>query len=220
MPLIQLLVGLLAATSQAAAADPARPGKTAPELPTAQQAETVKTAMAASLEAQRASISRQVSQSASGSFFLLPPPPAVARTLVPRFADADCEPLPKSTLDPLINQAAEQQHLQPELLRSLIQHESGFRPCAVSPKGAIGLTQLMPSTAATLGVSDPFDPKENIDAGAKFLKQLLVTYHDLPTALGAYNAGPARIAGNGGVLNIPETIQYVKRILASMPVSY
>ena len=74
--------------------------------------------------------------------------------------------------------------------------------------------QLMPSTAADLGVENPFDPRENVDAGARFLKQLLVRYEgDLPLALAAYNAGPGRVDSAGGIPPIPETLNYVSGIL-------
>jgi soluble lytic murein transglycosylase-like protein len=157
-----------------------------------------------SLAAQRASIARQVGDRSSESFFLLGPPSQSG--LVPVLApESDCEPLPASQLDSLIEGAAKQQDLQPELLRSMVNQESGARPCAVSPKGAMGLMQLMPATAAQLGVKDPFDPQENLNAGAWFVKQLLTIYNDLPLALGAYNAGPARVNAIDGIPAIPET---------------
>jgi soluble lytic murein transglycosylase-like protein len=105
----------------------------------------------------------------------------------------------------------------PKLLRAVMERESGFHPCAVSPKGAKGLMQLMPDTAAQLGVKDPFDPKENVDAGAHYLKQMLDRYKgDLSQALGAYNAGPAAVDQAGGVPDIPETLDYVKSILQKL----
>ena len=92
-----------------------------------------------------------------------------------------------------MEQAARRQDLDEEVLRGVIQQESAFRPCAVSPKGAMGLMQLMPATASQLGVPNPFDPAANVDAGARFLKELLTRYGgDLPLALGAYNAGRPR----------------------------
>jgi soluble lytic murein transglycosylase-like protein len=81
----------------------------------------------------------------------------------------------------------------------------------------MGLMQLMPATAAQLGVKDPFDPKENLDAGAWFVKQLLTVYKDLPLALGAYNAGPARVNAIDGIPAIPETQEYVRRIMSTLP---
>ena len=100
------------------------------------------------------------------------------------------------------------------LLRAVIDQESGFHPCAVSPKGAQGLMQLMPGTADLLQVADPFDPKENIEAGAKYLKQLLdKNGGDISKALGAYNAGPNADDPSG---KIPETKAYVDAILTKM----
>jgi soluble lytic murein transglycosylase-like protein len=172
--------------------------------------------MQPSLAAQRASIARQVGDRSSESFFLLGPPSR--SSLVPVLApESDCEPLPAAQLDSLIEGAAKQQDLQPELLRSMVNQESGARPCAVSPKGAMGLMQLMPATAAQLGVKDPFDPQENLNAGAWFVKQLLTTYNDLPLALGAYNAGPARVNAIDGIPAIPETQNYVQKIISSLP---
>jgi soluble lytic murein transglycosylase-like protein len=169
-------------------------------------------AMDASLAAQRLSVRKQVGKDAGGGFFLLDAP---ARSGVIRTAAAepDCNPLSSSALEPLIAGAARREDLEPGLLRSVVRQESAFRPCAVSTKGAMGLMQLMPSTAAQLGVKDPFDPEENLNAGARFLKQLMTIYNDLPLALGAYNAGPGRVNQTGGVPNIPETLDYIQKIL-------
>jgi soluble lytic murein transglycosylase-like protein len=117
-------------------------------------------------------------------------------------------------LDETIRAAAAREGLDDGLLRAVIRQESAFDPCAVSPKGAMGLMQLMPSTAADLGVADPFDANENVSAGARFLRTLLDRYKgDLPLALGAYNAGPGRVDAFGTIPPIPETIDYVRRIL-------
>ena len=119
-----------------------------------------------------------------------------------------------------IETTAKAQDVKPELLRAVMEQESAYRPCAVSSKGAQGLMQLMPATAQELGVIDPFDPKENISAGAKFLKQLMDKYAgDLPKALGAYNAGPANVDQAGGVPDIPETKNYVDAILKKMGIT-
>src|SRR5262249_50626248 len=126
---------------------------------------------------QRESIRRQ--REAAG-----PSPTAVTTTAPPPSSDASCEPIPEETVAPLIEDAAKAQEVQPKLLRAIIAQESAFRPCAVSRVGAQGLMQLMPGTASDLGVQDPFDPKQNIDAGARYLKQLLDKYKgDLPQAL-------------------------------------
>ena len=93
---------------------------------------------------------------------------------------------------PLIDSAAKARDVEARLLRAVIERESAFRPCAVSAKGAQGLMQLTPETAEQLAVQDVLDPNENIEAGAKYLKQLLDKYKgDLKLALGAYNSGPA-----------------------------
>lgn len=129
-------------------------------------------------------------------------------------APADCDPIAETELAPMIDTAAKGHELQPKLLRAVMERESGFHPCAVSPKGAQGLMQLMPDTAGQFGVSDAFDPKQNIDAGATFLKQLLDKYKgDIGMALGAYNAGPSTVDQAGGIPNIPETRDYVDAIL-------
>ena len=185
------------------------------EKPVAVQQQSV-AAMQPSLTAQRASIASQVGDHSSGSFFLLGPPSQSGLVPVPA-PESDCEPVPASQLDSLIEGAAKRQDLQPELLRSMVNQESGARPCAVSPKGAMGLMQLMPATAAQLGVKDPFDPGENLNAGAWFFKQLLNIYDDLPLALGAYNAGPARVNAIDGIPAIPETQDYIRKILSTLP---
>lgn len=118
-----------------------------------------------------------------------------------------------------MEKAAKQEDVDKDTLRAVMQQESAFRPCSVSPKGAMGLMQLMPATASQFGVSDPFDNERNVEAGATFLKQLLVRYGgDLTLALGAYNAGPAKVDASGGVPDIPETQNYIKQILPVPPV--
>jgi soluble lytic murein transglycosylase-like protein len=85
----------------------------------------------------------------------------------------------------------------------------------------MGLMQIMPETADSLGLDDPFDPAKNVDAGARFLKMMLDRYQgDVPMALGAYNAGPARVDKAGGVPPIAETVQYITNVLGGMPVGY
>jgi soluble lytic murein transglycosylase-like protein len=137
-----------------------------------------------------------------------PPPATVSR------ANPACTPTPAVELEPLIASTAEEQGLAQKLLRSVVETESGFNPCAISPKGALGLMQLMPSTVEQFQVADPFDPKENLAAGARFLRSLLDRYGgDLKLALGAYNAGPVRVDQAGGVPPIPETQKYVSDIV-------
>jgi len=104
--------------------------------------------------------------------------------------------------------------VDPDLIRSVIKAESGFNPRAVSPKGAQGLMQLMPSTANQLGVKDAFAPGENIEGGTRYLRDLLVLYkNDMAKALAAYNAGPQRVAQYHGVPPYRETHAYVVRVI-------
>jgi soluble lytic murein transglycosylase-like protein len=128
-----------------------------------------------------------------------------------------CDPLADTVTTPLIDGAAQEQGVDTKLLRAVIDQESGFRPCAVSAKGAQGLMQLMPGTAEELNVADPFDPKQSIDGGAKYLKQLLDKYKgDIPQALAAYNAGPTATDQAKGIPDIPETRSYVDAILQKL----
>jgi hypothetical protein len=108
--------------------------------------------------------------------------------------------------------AARKYGIDPDMFLRLIQQESSFRPDVVSPKGAIGLGQLMPATAKELGV-DPTDPMQNLEGSAKYLSQQLKRFGSPDLALAAYNAGPTRVAKLGRVPNIAETQNYVKKIL-------
>jgi len=102
----------------------------------------------------------------------------------------------------------------PALVKAVIEAESNYDPRAVSPKGAKGLMQLMPSVIHDLGVKDPFNAGENIEAGVSLLKDLLVEYNgDYTRALAAYNAGRRAVNEKGGVPDIPETRQYVKKVI-------
>jgi soluble lytic murein transglycosylase-like protein len=170
---------------------------------------SVKAAMAPAIAQQRAAVQKQVSalvQPAS-SFFTTSFPPTEG-------GSADCDPLPPEQLDALIEEAAEKTGVESQLVRAVIDQESAGRPCALSAKGAEGLMQLMPGTAEELEVDDPFDPEQNVEAGAKLLKSLLERYKNDPAlALGAYNAGSGRVDQAGGVPQIPETMDYVAAIL-------
>lgn len=117
-------------------------------------------------------------------------------------------------LDQFVKDAAARNRLDPDFVASVIRAESNFKPHAISPKGAQGLMQLMPSTAAQLGVADPFDPKANIEAGTAHLNALLNLYHDDPVkALAAYNAGAHRVQQYHGVPPYRETRAYVSKIV-------
>jgi soluble lytic murein transglycosylase-like protein len=117
-------------------------------------------------------------------------------------------------IDEVVRAASNKNRLDPDFVRSVIMAESNFKTHAVSKKGALGLMQLMPSTAAQLGVADPFDPKANVEAGAAHLSALLYLYHDDPVkALAAYNAGAHRVKQYNGVPPYRETRAYINKIV-------
>jgi soluble lytic murein transglycosylase-like protein len=117
---------------------------------------------------------------------------------------------------PLIEQAAARNGVEPSVLYGLIQQESGFDPSATSSAGALGLTQLMPGTASSLGVTEPLNPAQSIEGGARYLGQLLRQFAgNTADALAAYNAGPGAVQRYGGVPPYPETQQYVSKVLAN-----
>lgn len=121
-----------------------------------------------------------------------------------------------SVYDPLIEQAAARNGLDPALLHGLIQQESGFDPNATSSAGASGLTQLMPGTASSLGVANPLDPAESIEGGARYLGQLMSQFSgNAEDALAAYNAGPGAVQQYGGVPPYAETQSYVTKVLGN-----
>jgi soluble lytic murein transglycosylase-like protein len=138
-----------------------------------------------------------------------PPPPAPTPAIETAPAAA---PTPADTAADLADRAADKYGLPRWLVRSVMKAESGFQPQAVSPKGAIGLMQLMPGTARELG-ANPFDPAGNADAGARYLRDLLVKYNGaLWHALAAYNAGPGAVEKYRGVPPFAETLRYIGRI--------
>jgi len=119
-------------------------------------------------------------------------------------------------LERLIHKYASHYGVDPSLVRAVMRHESGFNPQAVSPKGAQGLMQLMPGTAAQMGVQNPFDPEQNIAGGVGYLRLCLDRFgHSVPLAVAAYNAGPERVAQSQGIPSIPETQNFVKNVLGT-----
>jgi soluble lytic murein transglycosylase-like protein len=199
--------GMLAAQSIPAPAAPAAP-------------EPARSTMASAIEKQRASVLKQVTSitgkaAAPGTFFTVPWVDGMAAG---RFVPPPCDPMATAELEQLIDKNSKEQGVKSDLIRAVINQESGNRPCAVSSKGAQGLMQLMPETADELGVGDPFNAKQNVEAGTKLLKQLLAKYKgDVSLTLAAYNAGSGRVDREGGVPAIPETLEYVTQILARLP---
>jgi soluble lytic murein transglycosylase-like protein len=116
--------------------------------------------------------------------------------------------------DALVTAAAQKYGIDPAILHGLIQQESGFNPSSTSSAGALGLTQLMPGTASSLGVTNPLDPAQSIDGGAHYLREQLDTFGgDVTKALAAYNAGPGAVQRYGGVPPYAETQNYVQKVL-------
>jgi hypothetical protein len=133
-------------------------------------------------------------------------------------------PVPRAVraavFDEVIREHAAAHRVSPDLVRAVIQIESGFNPRAVSPKGAMGLMQLMPATAREFDVADPFEPRDNIRGGVAYLRRLLDRYgHDVELALAAYNAGPGAVDRYGQqVPPFRETRDYVRKVTSVTPI--
>jgi soluble lytic murein transglycosylase-like protein len=198
---------LLAASVALAQTTPAP----APSVDKAASARSPAELMRASIEKQRSAVRKQA-QSAGATMMPWTAAPPLFDGALP-----ECDPIAADIVTPMIESAARVNALKVELVRAVIEQESGYRACAVSRKGAQGLMQIMPDTAAELHVKDVFDPQENIAAGCKYLKQLLDKYKgDNKLALAAYNAGPAAVDAANGVPDVQETRDYVDAILKKL----
>jgi soluble lytic murein transglycosylase-like protein len=132
------------------------------------------------------------------------------------FTPQPAKPIVKAPYRELVEAAAARYKVDADLITSVIAVESNFDPKALSPKNARGLMQLLPETAERLGVQNIYDPQENIDAGTRYLRELLQMYNnDLALALAAYNAGPERVQQYGRVPPFAETLSYVRRVKRS-----
>jgi soluble lytic murein transglycosylase-like protein len=188
--------------------------KAASTADTSKQSASV-AAMLSSIEKQKASVRTQVGTGGPADAFFTTAWVTAASIPVPAVIPA-CDRMPEEDLKSLIGTAAKAQAIKPELIRAVIRRESDFYACAVSEKGALGLMQLMPDVAQQFGV-DALDPKQNIDGGTRYLKQLMGRYNgDLSLVLAAYNAGPQRVDAEKKVPDIPETIAYVDSILKDL----
>jgi soluble lytic murein transglycosylase-like protein len=190
------------------------------------QAPTALESQRKAIEAQRASVDRQRTAAAqqkrsarqsnplnSDRFLELPD------LLTQTQSQFDCPALEPLVLNRAIDDAASAYNVPSNLISAVVHQESAGHPCAVSDKGAQGLMQLMPATAASYGVTDPFDPEQNIGGGTRFLGDLMQRYGgDLNRVLGAYNAGPAAVDRADGLPPFPETLQYVRSVLDKIKV--
>src|ERR1700756_4169578 len=186
-------------------------------------------ALALCLQPANAQIAKVVDNSSGRQFFINSDPPArtklASSTLKPHatiYLPAESSftgnsrpamSIDRDGAEKLVREAAERHHIDPALVRAVIETESGWNATAKSRKGALGLMQLIPTTAVRFGVNDAFNPKQNVDAGVRYLKMLLERYNgNLDLALAAYNAGEGAVDRAHGVPSYRETRNYVQRV--------
>jgi soluble lytic murein transglycosylase-like protein len=127
------------------------------------------------------------------------------------------KPTTKVEVQALIARVAKEQDFDPKIIRAVVEAESSYNPYDVSKSNAKGLMQLMPDTAKEMGVNNPFDPYENLTGGTKYLKQMMARFPGrMDLALAAYNAGPGKVERAGGIPEIAETRNYVKKIMTRL----
>lgn len=154
----------------------------------------------------------RIVQRADGSTYVYNVPSRRAAGSPPRDVPR-AEAASPEALERIVNAHARKTSLEPELVKAVIQVESAFDARARSSKGAMGLMQLMPSTAGMYSISDPYDPEQNVAGGTKYLRRMLDSFGNLELALAAYNAGPTAVKRFGGVPPYPETRSYVEKVM-------
>ncbi len=194
-----------------------------PPMPLPERAEGFLAPPAGGARSEVTSINGQSIRVPAASLGPLPALPIAPSSVVPLAPGASGDALPHlegrgtGPYDDLIQNYAGRHGLPPELVKAVIQTESGGNPKAVSRAGAMGLMQLMPANVQEAGIHDPFDPEQNIAAGTKQLAGLMAQYHgDLDLTLAGYNAGPGNVRKYGGVPPFAETQQYIRKVRAAM----
>ena len=164
-----------------------------------------------------AQVYKRTARDGTTTFTNIQPNPSLQRVALTQPVSYETQRQPTAdygTYSQEIAEAAARYAVPERLIWAVIRAESGFDPRAVSPRGARGLMQLMPETAAILGVRDPFNPRENIHGGARHLRGMMERFrYDLPLAIAAYNAGERPVATYRGIPPYPETREYVARVL-------
>ena len=141
--------------------------------------------------------------------------------LFPLKTDAQVEPQQNKKYDKIIKTIATKYYLEASLIHSIIRTESNYDPHCVSSKGALGLMQLMPDTARIYGVRNPFNPRDNIEGGVRYLRDLIELYNrKTKYVLAAYNAGQTAVKKYGGIPPYPETRNYIEKVMVSYPKSF